>query len=64
MEKTEQTLNVEACSIIEQHGGSAELARKLNFSGVNGTVRVNNWKYRGIPWEMKAKHPSIFNLQK
>lgn len=57
---TMNTLNKEAVKIIEAHGGSANLARKLNFEGSKGVIRVNNWKTRGIPWEIKAKHPELF----
>lgn len=47
--------------IIERLGGSAALARKLGFTGQNGTIRVSNWKKRGIPALIRLTNPSIFN---
>ncbi|WP_342049907.1 MULTISPECIES: hypothetical protein [unclassified Cupriavidus] len=46
--------------LIERHGGSAELARKLNMTKPGSVQRVNNWKTRGIPPKVKLDHPELF----
>ena len=46
--------------VIERHGGSAELARKLNMTKAGSTQRVNNWKTRGIPPAVKLERPDLF----
>ncbi|MGB3069799.1 MAG: hypothetical protein WBC18_14690 [Ottowia sp.] len=43
--------------LIQLHGGSTALARKLNMLGLNGSRRVNNWKRRGIPAKVKLENP-------
>lgn len=46
--------------LIERHGGSAKLARKLNMTKQGSVQRVNNWKTRGIPPKVKLDHPELF----
>ena len=55
---------IEALAIIEKHGGSASFAKKLGFKGNHGTIRVNNWKTRGIPWEVRFNFPQFFSTSK
>ena len=43
--------------LIQLHGGSSAVARKLKFEGVNGARRVHNWKSRGIPAQVKLDNP-------
>lgn len=59
--KQQTSEQLEAIALIEKHGGSASFARLLGFQGAKGTIRVNNWKTRGIPWEIKFKHPRFFS---
>lgn len=47
--------------LIERHGGSAELARKLNMTKPGSTQRVNNWKTRGIPPAVKLERQDLFS---
>jgi len=42
--------------LIEQFGGSSELARRLGTT----KQRVQNWKSRGIPARVKLQFPAIF----
>ncbi len=49
--------------VIERHGGSAELARKLNMTKPGSTQRVNNWKTRGIPSAVKLERPDLFSAE-
>ena len=46
--------------LIESLGGSAKLAKRLgpDFS----VQRVENWKVRGIPAQVRLDHPDIFPL--
>jgi hypothetical protein len=46
--------------LIEELGGSTAVSDLLNFEKPNGPARVNNWKTRGIPAEVKLAHPLIF----
>nr|DAE23311.1 MAG TPA: hypothetical protein [Myoviridae sp. ctTK08] len=46
--------------LIEQLGGSTKVAEMLGFKGVNGARRVNNWKKRGIPAQVKLDNPKLF----
>ncbi|SAL26050.1 hypothetical protein AWB66_01507 [Caballeronia telluris] len=45
--------------LIESLGGSAQVAKTLNF-GLGGVQRVDNWKRRGIPAAVKLDWPHIF----
>lgn len=45
--------------LIQFHGGSTVLARRLKMDGLNGSRRVNNWKRRGIPAKVKLDNPWI-----
>ncbi|SEO78680.1 hypothetical protein SAMN05216316_1098 [Nitrosovibrio sp. Nv6] len=47
--------------IINSLGGSAQVARDLNFSPENGVQRVNNWKSRGIPSRVLLNHKEYFD---
>ncbi len=49
--------------VIERHGGSAALARKLNMTKEGSTQRVNNWKTRGIPPAVKLERPDLFSAE-
>ncbi|WP_419687243.1 hypothetical protein ACN22W_08310 [Burkholderia theae] len=46
--------------LIERHGGASKVARLLGYSEKGGAQRVHNWKYRGIPPEVKIQHPDLF----
>jgi hypothetical protein len=41
-------------------GGSTKVAEMLGFKGVNGARRINNWKKRGIPAQVKLDNPKLF----
>jgi hypothetical protein len=44
--------------LIDDLGGSAELARRLGYS----VQRVENWKKRGIPAQVRLDNPDVFPL--
>lgn len=44
--------------IIKKFGGPSKLAKYLGF-GVGGVQRVHNWTKRGIPSDIKLKHPEL-----
>lgn len=44
--------------LIESLGGSAKLAARLGYS----VQRVENWKARGIPAQVRLDHPDVFPL--
>lgn len=44
--------------LIESLGGSAKLAVRLGYS----VQRVENWKKRGIPAQVRLDHPDVFPL--
>jgi hypothetical protein len=44
--------------LIENLGGSAKLAVRLGYS----VQRVENWKKRGIPAQVRLDHPDVFPL--
>lgn len=44
--------------LIESLGGPAKLAARLGYS----VQRVQNWKDRGIPAQVRLDHPDIFPL--
>ena len=47
-------------ALIQTLGGPARVAERLNT-----TVQVvSNWKKRGIPWQVKVKHPEMFMAPK
>lgn len=45
---------------IDLLGGSAKVAAMLGLPKHIGTQRVNNWKVRGIPSDVKLQYPHIF----
>lgn len=50
--------------LIERLGGSSAVADLLNFDKKSGGAqRVNNWKKRGIPAQVKVDHQEIFLRQ-
>ena len=44
--------------LIENLGGSTKLATRLGYS----VQRVQNWKERGIPAQVRLDHPDVFPL--
>jgi hypothetical protein len=46
--------------LIERLGGTSKLAKLLGYPQAGGPQRVNHWKTRGIPAEVKLAHPEIF----
>lgn len=46
--------------LIERLGGASEVARLLGYPDKGGAQRVHNWKFRGIPADVKLKHPDLF----
>ncbi|PXW23385.1 hypothetical protein SAMN05445871_2437 [Paraburkholderia caballeronis] len=46
--------------MIERLGGASEVARLLGYPEKGGAQRVHNWKFRGIPADVKVKHPELF----
>lgn len=46
--------------LIERIGGPTALARLLGFPPDGGPQRVQNWKKRGIPAQVKLAWPEIF----
>lgn len=44
--------------LIENLGGPAKLAARLGYS----VQRVQNWKGRGIPAQVRLDHPEVFPL--
>lgn len=50
--------------LIQLHGGSTALARRLKMDGLNGSRRVNNWKRRGIPAKVKLDNPWLTAARK
>lgn len=52
-------------ALIEELGGAAALARRLNEAADDpddsyDVQRVQNWKTRGIPAEVRLKFPDLF----
>ena len=45
---------------IERLGGSAVVARLMGLTSKGAVQRVNNWKTRGIPADVKLKWPELF----
>lgn len=46
--------------LIERLGGASEVARLLGYPEKGGAQRVHNWKFRGIPAEVKLQRPDLF----
>lgn len=46
--------------LIASLGGPAKVARLLGYDAHGGTQRVQNWRYRGIPAEVKLEFPHLF----
>ncbi len=46
--------------LIERLGGATKVARLLGYEEKGGAQRVHNWKYRGIPPEVKLQRPDLF----
>ena len=46
--------------LIERLGGASEVARLLGYPDKGGAQRVHNWKFRGIPADVKLKRPDLF----
>lgn len=46
--------------LVERLGGASEVARLLGYPEKGGAQRVHNWKYRGIPAEVKLQRPDLF----
>jgi hypothetical protein len=46
--------------LIEALGGPAKVAELLGLPKYGGVQRVQNWTNRGIPYEMKVRHPALF----
>jgi hypothetical protein len=46
--------------IIKSLGGPTAVARLIGLETPSGSRRVHNWIRRGIPAEIKVKHPQIF----
>ena len=45
--------------IIDRLGGPTKLANRLNYEK-GGAQRVQNWRVRGIPPQVKIDHPDLF----
>jgi hypothetical protein len=48
--------------IIDDLGGPAKVAGILKFRPESGTQRVQNWKVRGIPSDIRLKHLDLFGF--
>lgn len=46
--------------LIEKLGGPAALAERLGYDKDGGVQRVQNWRTRGIPAQVKVEFPAIF----
>jgi hypothetical protein len=46
--------------IITDLGGPSKVSDLLGFPRVGGQQRVQNWKKRGIPAQVKVDHPQLF----
>jgi len=50
--------------IIRRHGGPTKVAELLGIRDEPGAIqRVWNWKYRGIPAEIRLRHPQLFFVE-
>lgn len=59
MEPHEQPEEHPDWALIESLGGPAKVVKLLEL-GEGGIQRVQNWKYRGIPAQMKLDRPELF----
>lgn len=48
--------------IIYHYGGAAKFAALLGLEKPGSIQRVSNWITRGIPAEIKLKHPELFGI--
>ncbi len=48
--------------IIYHYGGAAKFASLLGLEKTGSIQRVSNWITRGIPAEVKLKHPDLFGI--
>lgn len=48
--------------IIDELGGPAKVAELLKFRPESGVQRVQNWKRRGIPSEIRLAHLDLFGF--
>ncbi|WP_432785042.1 hypothetical protein AAEX37_01981 [Oligella sp. MSHR50489EDL] len=55
-------MKLKAKDIIQRHGGSSSLARKLGYDKSTGPQRVHNWIKRGIPPAVIIANPKIFSV--
>jgi hypothetical protein len=48
-------------ALIDRLGGPSKVAEALGYDKAKGGVqRVQNWKKRGIPADVKLQHPELF----
>lgn len=47
-------------ALILALGGPSKVAEQLNLPKKGGPQRVQNWKYRGVPADVKLDHPDLF----
>ncbi len=50
----------EDADLIDRLGGPAKIARSLGFEMPQGTRRVQNWKYRGVPPFLRVTRVDVF----
>lgn len=50
--------------LIQSLGGPTAVARRLGYELPDGARRVHNWVKRGIPAQVRLKHPSIFRIKR
>ncbi len=48
--------------IISHYGGPTQFARLLGLTSPGSVQRVANWIARGIPADIKLKHPGLFGI--
>lgn len=48
--------------IISHYGGPTRFANVLGLTAPGSVQRVSNWTVRGIPAEIKLKHPHLFGI--
>lgn len=46
--------------LIQRLGGPSKVAELIGIDKRGGAQRIQNWKVRGIPAEVKLKHMGIF----
>jgi hypothetical protein len=47
-------------ALVTALGGPVKVAERLGWTKDGSVQRVQNWKSRGIPSEVKLKHPDLF----